>query len=86
MAVTFAHQVNAVPPDLLTRVVGEFNEMPCLRLTLPQAMRLCARQCSTPSSRLTSSSAIVGGSSQRNTRTIERTRRRRHARDRWRRA
>lgn len=40
MAVTCAHQANAVPPDLLTRVVGEFNEMPCLRLTLPQAMRL----------------------------------------------
>ena len=30
----------APSPELLQRVMGEFDEMPSLRLTLPQAMRL----------------------------------------------
>lgn len=33
--------------DLLRRIMGEFNEMPSLRLTRAQAMRLWALDCVT---------------------------------------
>ena len=41
MAISDTAPPRAVPTNqLLFRVMGEFDEMPCLRLTLPQAMRL----------------------------------------------
>ena len=41
MAITLAPPFRVIPTDqLLLRVMGEFEEMPSLRLTMPQAMRL----------------------------------------------
>ena len=41
MAITISAPARVIPTDqLLLRVMSEFDEMPSLRLTMPQAMRL----------------------------------------------
>jgi hypothetical protein len=40
MAATLAREPNAVTPELLLRVMHDFEELPSMRLTAPQVMRL----------------------------------------------
>jgi DNA-binding IclR family transcriptional regulator len=40
MAATLAREPNAVTPELLLRVMHDFDELPTMRLTAAQVMRL----------------------------------------------